>query len=253
MKLTKKAMRIAEEAFNKALFEAALDCVSSEEMLEMAGEKTEDKEKVSDIAEILSLVDEDSVARSYFSGFRYLLHYNEEIFNECDLMAMLDEEMEMLDAEFFSSPNKAARRRTRKANRNHKVSKEDRKRNAEIRGNRLYNGVYTPVRNIKKSVSNQRRAADAKCIKNLLALEIQEQAEVMQEYYDYLTMDDERYFEECEALDWGGSENNCEKYTASKGTYFPFIVRNSVGEIVFFCKTKEEADAFIQSFSIEEV
>lgn len=258
MELTKQAMRIAEEAFNKALFEAALDCVSAEEMLEMAGEKTEDKEKVSDIAEILSLVDEDSVARSYFSGFRYLLHYNEEIFNEWDLMAMLDEEMDMLDAEFFSSPNKAARRRTRRANRTHKVLKEDRKRNTERRDNRLYNGIYTPLHKVKKSVSNQRRAADAQCIKNsfkLMELEAEaekREIEYFNNHYDEILANMDMHDQlTIGAMSWW--RRNGERYTSSKNSIFPFIVRSVTGEIIGFFKTKEEADAFIQSFSIEEL
>ena len=256
MELTKEAIRIAQEAHDKTLFEAALDCISAEEMFELAGEKPfkQKTKTIEEIQEILSLVDERDLEEAEFFMEKYNISYNDEILDKEDILMLLDEEMDVLNAEFFGSSNKEARRRTRRANRSYKISKEERKREEEIRDNRLYNGLYTPLHNVKKSVSNQRRAADAKCIKDSLKLmrldaeAEKREIEYFNNHYDEILANMDMHVE---AMSWWRC--NCERYTSSINSICPFVVRSATGEIIGFFKTKEKAEAFIQSFSIEEV
>lgn len=146
MKELEKAMKIAEAAYEKALFENAVSNLFVESI-----EAKEDKflSRAEEIEEILSNMDE----REFWSACgNYKLYHNDEVFDEQDLCLLMDEYDKLLDEDFFVNPHKEARRRTRKANRSHKKDHiagnsyhaygKDKKISKQHREKRLYNNDY---------------------------------------------------------------------------------------------------------------
>lgn len=93
------AMAATEEAYNKALFSSYLELAPTETRVEM-------------------------VEDEYYKYPETLDEFQNAIDVETDdnmMMVLMDDEMELLDADFFVVPNKEKRRRTRKDNRTHKT------------------------------------------------------------------------------------------------------------------------------------
>ena len=227
---------------------------------------------------------------------------SEDIFDESELKILFSEEMDRIDAEFYTPADKETRRRTREMNKKHKVTKEDRKRNKKIREERLYKKRIASDRWLKEIISlnrqeekeeiqelEKRRAENDRYCEAILAHEEEKEKGKKTEsdkigYGDEADkLSDDGYvvevlpFKKIEAEEERRTIDNCNNYSVSildnvnilnktkdenhehnacsnNNIVFPFVVRDIAGEIVFLCKTRKEAEAFVRKyFTLEEV
>ena len=105
MTTLEKALLKAEEAFDKALFEAAVE----ELVVENNKKETEKTSRLEELETKLNGIDEASLFGDLYDDFKAY-----------EIMMLFEEEDNLLDNELFVNPNKESRRRTRKANISHK-------------------------------------------------------------------------------------------------------------------------------------
>lgn len=132
-----KALLKAEEAFDKALFEAAVE--EMEVVVENNKKETKNLSRLEELETMLNGIDEDILFGEW-----------DDELEAYELITLFEEEDNLLNNELFVNPNKEARRKTRKANISHKSRNirgkdylnygKSKTVGRDIRWERLYNG-----------------------------------------------------------------------------------------------------------------
>lgn len=114
MKELEKAMKIAQAAYDKTLFEAAVGDIAGIDLnvspIENNKKRNKKTSRLEELETKLSGIDESSLFGDLYDDF-----------TAYEIMMLFEEEDELLNDELFVNPNKEARRKTRKENRTHKT------------------------------------------------------------------------------------------------------------------------------------